>query len=105
MGISYTQQSHGWSGNQRQVTLEAQFDASYTAGGEPLAAADAGLGSIEGVNVESGASESGYVARWDDAAGTLMMFEEDATAGPLAEVAGATDLSTESLRVTVWGRS
>ena len=105
MGISYTQPRHGWSGNQRHVTLEAQFDASYTAGGEALNPDDAGLGTIESVAIESGASESGYVARWDDAAGTLMMFEENATAGPLAEVAGATDLSTESLRVSVWGRS
>lgn len=105
MGISYSRVDHRWVGNQREVVLEASFDASYTAGGEALTAGDAGLREIDNVNIESGASESGYVARWDDANGTLMMFEEtDSTSASLGEVAGSTDLSTETLRVTVRGR-
>lgn len=106
MGISYTEQGHRWVGTQREVVLEASFDTSYTAGGESLAPGDAGLGIIENVTIESGASDSGYVARWDDANGTIMMFEEtDSTSAPLGEVAGTTDLSAESVRISVRGRS
>lgn len=107
MGISYTQADHRWTGgNQREVTLDGAFDTSYTAGGEALNPGDAGLTTIENVDIESVSTESGYVARWDDANGTILLFEEtDSTSAPLGEVAGGTDVSTESVRVSVRGRS
>lgn len=105
MGISYTTNDSGWDGNNVTAVVTGAFDASYTAGGESLAAADVGMGSIERVVVASGATESGYVARHDAAAGTIQLFEENASAGPLAEVAGGTDVSSETVRLHVYGRS
>ena len=105
MGISYTKVREAPVANQRRVVLDAAFDTSYTAGGEALAADDARLGSVELVTVGSGASESGYVPRYDAESESLLMFEENGNAGPLAEVADATDLSTETVRLVVWGRS
>lgn len=105
MGISYTQDDHSWLGNAREVTLVGSFDASYTAGGEPLTPGDAGLREIESVDIVSNATEGGYLPRWDDAAGTIMMFHEtDTTLGGAEEVAAGTDLSAETVRLRVRGR-
>lgn len=105
MGVSYTQEDHSWLGNGREVVLTASFDASYTAGGEPLNPGDAGLRDIESVTIETGATETGYNPRWDPANGTVMMFHEtDTTTGGANEVAAGTDLSTETVRLRVRGR-
>ncbi|UIP00341.1 hypothetical protein Hbl1158_02930 [Halobaculum sp. CBA1158] len=106
MGITYTKQDDGWTGGvQREVVLDAAFDADYTAGGESLDPADADLGAIENVDIESITTDSGYVVEWDNDAGTLVVREESDTGGGLTEVAGATDLSGESIRLSVRGRS
>lgn len=105
MGISYTRDDHRWLSNQQEVTLTASFDASYTTGGEALNPDDAGLGRIENVDIESITTDSGYVVEWDDDAGTLVVREESDTGGGLTEVAAGTDLSTESIRLSVRGRS
>lgn len=105
MGITYTREDHRWVGNQRVVTLEADFDASYNVGGEALNPGDAGLSQIENATLESGTTDSGYVVQWDDVNGALIVREESDTGGGLTEVADLTDLSAESVRITVRGRS
>ena len=93
-------------GVHRRVRATVTFSASYSAGGEAIAPGDFGLGSIHTVDVLSNMTNSGYSVRWDDAAGTLQVFDEGdtATAG-MEEVAAATDLSGESITVDVVGRS
>ncbi len=106
MGISYTEQDHRWTGGgQREKVVEAAFDSTYTAGGESLAPSDVGLGSIENVTIESGTTDSGYVVEWDPATGVLVVREESDAGGGLTEVADATDLSGESIRLSIRGRS
>jgi hypothetical protein len=48
-----------------------QFDSSYAAGGEAIAAADFGLTELLGI-VMLGTSDDAYVAHYDYAAGTLV---------------------------------
>lgn len=105
MGITYTVNDHKWLGNQRVSIVEAQFDASYTAGGEALVADDVGMDDVENVLFEEPVSQGGYVAAYRDANGTIKMYETGGAGSTLTEVAGATDLSTESVTIQVWGRS
>ncbi|MFC7044293.1 hypothetical protein ACFQH6_20470 [Halobacteriaceae archaeon GCM10025711] len=106
MGITYTKQADGWTGGtQREVVVDAAFDSSYTAGGEALTPSDVGLKKIENVDIESVTTDSGYIVEWDNDAGTLVVREESDTGGGLSEVADATDLSGESIRLSVRGRS
>lgn len=105
MGITYTRDDHRWNGTQREVVVDAAFDSSYNAGGETLNPGDVGLGSIENVSIESNTTDSGYVVEWDDANDALVVREESDAGGGLTEVADATDLSGESVRLSVRGRS
>lgn len=105
MGVTLTTVESYGDDIRRVEQVEATFDASYTAGGEAITATDVDLGSIESVSIDSGASPSGYVPRFDHGTNSILMFEENATAGPLAEVAGATDLTGETVRLTIRGRS
>ncbi|MDT3434693.1 hypothetical protein [Haloarcula sp. 1CSR25-25] len=106
MGISWTKDDDDWDGaHSRRVRLTGAFDTSYTSGGEPLTPSDADLGSIESVTVLSPSTESGYVVRYDHDTDEVLLFQEDASAGPLAEVAGSTDVSTETVAIEVRGRS
>lgn len=106
MGISYTKQSHRWIATQRVQTVEATFDGSYTSGGEDLVASDAGLGSIDHVDVVEGTTAKGYVVRWDNANGKVQAFESSADGSPLDEVAASkSDLNNETIELRVWGRS
>lgn len=102
---TFTTDDSGWVANQRVAVVTATFSSSYTSGGEALTAGDVGMDSIESVVVASGATASGYVPRYDGSAGTLQLFEESGAAGPLSEVAGATDVSSESVTLYIRGRS
>lgn len=112
MGISYTVESSEWDGGtRREVHVEAEFDADYTGGGEPLTPGDANLerilrGRVLGVpNPSSGwttHTESGYHVRYNREDGVLFVREE-IDDGTLAEIDDGTDLSGESVRVIVWG--
>ncbi|GGL55125.1 hypothetical protein [Halocalculus aciditolerans] len=106
MGITYTKQDDDWDGaHSRLVRVLAAFDASYTNGGEALAASDADMASIERVVVEETVTESGYVVGYDESAGVLKAYASSGTAGnPLQEVADAADLSGETVTLTVYGR-
>lgn len=105
MGVSYTVDEERWVANQRLIILTAQFDTSYTAGGEALNPADAGLDDVENVLFEEPVTEGGYVAAYRDGNGTIKMYETGGAGATLTEVADATDLSTESATLQVWGRS
>lgn len=97
----------GWDGDtHRRVLATATMSSSYSAGGEALAASDVDLETIDSVTVLHGATTGGYVPRYDPAAGTLQLFVASGTAGnPLQEVAGSTDVSTESIELEIRGRS
>jgi hypothetical protein len=104
MGVTYSRLDERLTGGiQRERVVEAQFDASYTADGEPLTPADAGLSEIDNVSIESGTTDSGYVLEWTGSA--LVVREESDTGGGLTEVADGTDLSGESARLSIRGRS
>lgn len=103
MGISYEPIKRRFVATYREQTLEATFDASYTAGGEALDPGDANLGHIQNVTVESVTTDSGYVVQWDDDAGTLVVREGGGAGAPLAEIAGGTDLTGETVRLRVRG--
>jgi hypothetical protein len=106
MGITYSElDDRPTGGVQREITAEAQFDNSYNNGGEALTASDVGLGKINNVTIESVVTDSGYVVRWDYANDALVVYEETGSAGALSEVADATDLSGEAVRIAVRGRS
>lgn len=106
MGVTYTVDDSTWDGGtHRRVVLTAQFDASYTSGGETLAPDDAGLQSIDSVVIQEPVTENGYVASYRAGDGTIKMFTSGGGGSPLSEVADATDLSTESATVVVRGRS
>lgn len=95
----------GWLGNQRRVIVDATLSNSYTAGGEAISADDLDLDDIEDVVVMEGATTGGYVPRYDTATDQILLFEAGADGTPLDEVAAATDVSTETVRLEVRGRS
>lgn len=105
MGISYTIDQERHIGNQRVITLTATFDADYTSGGEALSPGDAGLDTIESVLFEEPVTEGGYVVSYRAGDGTIKAFNTGGAGSQLSEVADATDLSTESTTLEVWGRS
>ena len=89
----------GWLGNQRRAIVDVTMSNSYTTGGEAVAAADLDLDDIEDAVVMEGATTGGYVPRYDTATDKLLLFD----AG--TEVAAATDVSTETIRLDIRGRS
>lgn len=105
MGASYSVAREEPLGNQRVLSVDVDFDSSYTAGGESVSASDVGLGTINTVSISSGLSAGGYAPRWDHEAGTLMMYQDGGADSPSSEVADAADLSGETVRITVRGRS
>lgn len=101
MGTTVTVDDHRWVGNQRVVTADVTFDASYTSGGEPIAADDVGLGSIENVTIESGLTSSGLPVEWDDDTGVLVVYDDTHS----EQSAGAAAVDGEVVRLRVQGRS
>jgi len=101
MGTSVTIDDHRWVGNQREVTADVTFDASYTSGGEPIAASDLNLGTIENVTIESGLTDGGLPVEWDDDSGVLVVYD----ASHSEQAAGAAAVDGEIVRLRVKGRS
>jgi len=101
MGTTTTIDDHRWVGNQREVTADVTFDASYTNGGEPLNASDLNLGTIENVTIESGLTSGGLPVEWDDDSGVLVVYDGTHT----EQSAGAAAVDGEVVRVRVKGRS
>lgn len=106
MGITYDVLDRDMAAHVgRRVLVEATFDATYTAGGEALGPDDVRLDGLDSVQVLSGITGGGYVVRHDPSAGTLQVFVEADLGGPLTEAAGGTDLTGESVRLEIEGRS
>lgn len=101
MGTTVSTDDHRWAGNQRVVTAEVTFDASYTNGGEPIAAGDLDLGSIENLVIESGLTSSGLPVEWDASNGVLVVYDGTHT----EQAAGAAAVDGETVRIRAWGRS
>jgi len=91
-------------GNERGVRVDITFDASYVTNGEPLTAADLGLGRINQLISDQGGlgANFGRVIQYDRDNGLLLAFEGNGTAA-LREVPNATDLSDLTVRVTAVG--
>ena len=105
MGVNYSVDERRLAGRVgRETVLTAEFDASYNAGGEALTAADAQLDTLDEVAVRETVTESGYVVGYDESAGVLKVYEGGGAGATLQEIAGGTDLSTETVRLTVRGR-
>lgn len=101
MGTSVTIDDHRWVGNQREITADVTFDASYTSGGEPIAPDDLNLGRIENVTIESGLTDGGLPVEWDDDNGVLVVYD----ASHSEQAAGAAAVDGEVVRLRVKGRS
>ena len=101
MGTSVTIDDHRWVGNQREVTADVTFDASYTSGGEAIAASDLNLGRIENVTIESGLTDGGLPVEWDDDTGALVVYDGSHS----EQAAGAAAVDGEVVRLRVKGRS
>lgn len=86
-----------------EAVYEVTLDASYLTGGEDMDFTDDGIfTTVDFVKVES-ATFTGYVAQYDLATASILMFEAGADAAALDEVANTTDLSAEIVLCTVVG--
>ncbi|NHN40544.1 hypothetical protein G9C85_02680 [Halorubellus sp. JP-L1] len=101
MGTTVTRDDHRWVGNQREVTADVTFDASYTNGGEPLSASDFGLSTIENLTIESALTDGGLPVEWDDDNEVLVVYDGSHS----EQAAGAAAVDGEVVRVRVKGRS
>lgn len=87
-------------GRERVVRATVTFDSSYPTGGEAFTAAQLGLTSLKNVYASAGlgSSTTGYVPVWNRSVSSplllvLMGDNDNASDGPLIEVANTTDLS------------
>lgn len=81
------------NGNRRKTYGTIAFDSSYPTGGEPITAANVGLGVLDDLQVHPTA---GFVFEWNKTTGKILVYVEEAVAagGALLEVADTTNLST-----------
>lgn len=111
MGVTYAILASGQTKRgQRRVRLKATFDGDYTDGGEPLTPSDAGLDAFhqryDPVRLEQKRSDGAFVTsghspvEWDSESETLVVTDGDGE-----EVAGGTDLSGETIQLTVRGHT
>ena len=79
-------------------------EASYTTGGEAVAAADFKLSRLDHLII-NGTGEGGYCFAYDPSAGKIKAFWVDTTTdgAPQAEVAAATDVSGSPVDVIAIG--
>lgn len=101
MGLTITTEERSVEADKHVWIGKIQFDATYPAGGEAIAAKDFGLYAIEDVVVY----QSKNNVEWDKAAGKLKVYDynQDAVAdGPAVETAIA-DQSGLTVRARVSG--
>lgn len=107
MALTFTPVAEGkWvDGNKDVRVYDVTFDSSYAgSGGEAVTASDFGLTKI--ISISNAISTNGYIVSYVASAGKLKVWDHDystATDGALQETA-TSDLSTESVRLTVVGR-
>ncbi len=85
-----------------EIVAEVTLDSSYPSGGYAFTPATFGLSSLQYAIPIVG--NAGYVVVHDQANLKFKVFQQNATSGPLVEVAGATNLSTVKIYVLVKGR-
>jgi hypothetical protein len=95
-------------GSQRMLTRHVTFDNSYATGGESLKPADVGLRQISNV-IPVGAARktdatSAVNVSYDHTNQKLVAYNSAAAGAAPTEVANATDLSTYTARVLVFGK-
>jgi len=95
MALTFVDDARSVIRNKRMVVASVTFDSSYPTGGEPLVAADLGLGSIDYLSATTDGSNA---IVWDKANNKLKAYT---AAG--AEVANATNLSTVVVRILAIG--
>lgn len=105
MALTIAIDAHDLVGTHRQKRGTITFDSSYPTGGEAVTPANFGLTAITDIQLEG---DDGYVLRWDRSttAPKLLAYMGDnnnASDGPLIEVANTTDLSAVVTRFTVTG--
>lgn len=100
MGLTYSVDQPEVYGRHRRVRGTLTFDSSYPTGGEAFAPTSVGLVQLTELVVRPGigASTVGYVPTWDrsvSAPKVLVMMGDNnnASDGPLIQVADTTDLS------------
>lgn len=100
MALTISAQPPQLLGTERVVRATITFDASYPTGGEAFTAAQLGLTSLKDVQPYAGlgSSTTGYVPVWNRSVSSplllvLMGDNNNASDGPLIEVANTTDLS------------
>jgi len=80
-------------GDRKVIHATIAFDSSYPTGGEAITLADLGL---KEVDFCMASPKAGYVPEWDDANSKMLMYWGDnnnASDGPLIEVADTTNLA------------
>jgi len=104
MPLTFANREDLSKGNERGVRVDVTFDASYVTNGEPLTAADLGLGRVNQLSSDQGGlgTDFGRVIQYDRANELLLAFEGNGVA-PLREVPNATDLSDLTVRITAYG--
>lgn len=110
MAITYSVDTPELVGRQRLVRGTITFDSSYPTGGEAVAVASLGLTALTRLDVFPGlgSSTTGYVPVWDGSTSSpkvlaLMGDNNNASDGPLIEVANTTNLSAFSFRFEAHG--
>lgn len=88
------------SGSRISATLKVTPDASWLAAGESLTLTDY-VPVIETVSLDGGAS--GYVWQYDRTNKKLLAYEAGADGAALDAVADTTDLSAQTVHITVTG--
>lgn len=101
MAPTFTVNNRQIWGRKRAHSVSMAFDGAYPAGGEAIAASDAGLTVIDDVIV-SGINESGFAPAWDRSASKILMYESGADGDALDENASA-EVDTEIVEMMVIG--
>lgn len=94
-----------YEGTKRVVRGTITFDSSYPTGGEAVTVASLGLVKLEDLTLSG---DDGYVLRWNRSASSPLILaymgdNNNASDGPLIEVANTTDLSAVVTRFTAVG--
>lgn len=106
MAITWTEEYTTVEGNQRVWVGEGEFDSTYPAGGEVVAASDFNFDLlkdiiISGIAVDE-ATDLGLGVYFDKTAGKIQLFEGGADGDPWDENA-TVDVSNYTFRVRAYG--
>ena len=110
MAVTVTANYPEYRGRRKLVTGTITFDSSYPTGGEAVTVAQLGLTLLENLQVQPGlgSTTTAYVPAWDRSKTSpkvqaFMGDNNNASDGPLIEVANTTDLSALIVGFTATG--